>query len=51
VQAALEGIVEERIHHAVALDPALSLEGGRHHIQPEVSFTPLPPAGMAGMLV
>ena len=50
-QAALEGVVEERVHHAVALDPALSLEGRRHHIQSEVSFPALPPARMAGMLV
>lgn len=38
-----------RIYHAVALDPALPLEGLRHNIHPEVRLAAGPVAGMALM--
>ena len=38
-----------RIYHAVALDPALPLEGLRHKIYPKVRLASRPVAGMALM--
>src|SRR5438132_11937211 len=38
---------EHRIDHAVALDPALSAEGLRHDINPEVGLAARPMSGMA----
>src|SRR5262245_46127476 len=40
---------ERRIYHAVALDPALPLEGLRHNIHPEMRLAARPVAGMALM--
>ena len=40
---------QRRIYHAMALDPALPLEGGRHNIHPEVRLAARPVAGMALM--
>ena len=40
---------ERRINHAVALDPALPFEGGRHDIHPEMRLAAGPVAGMALM--
>ena len=42
---------QDRINHAVALDPALPPEGFRHDIYPEMSFPAGPVAGMAFVLV
>jgi hypothetical protein len=40
---------ERRIYHAVALDPALPLEGLRHNIHTEVRLAARPVAGVALM--
>jgi len=40
---------KRRIYHAMALDPALPLEGLRHNIHPEVRLAARPVAGMALM--
>ncbi len=40
---------ENRIYHAVALDPALPFEGRRHNINPEMRLAARPVAGMALM--
>ena len=40
---------KRRINHAVALDPALPFEGGRHDINPEMRLAAGPMAGMALM--
>ena len=40
---------ERRIYHAVALDPALPLEGLRHNIHTEVRLAARPVAGVAFM--
>ena len=40
---------QRRINHAVALDPALPFEGGRHNINPEMRLAARPVAGMALM--
>ena len=42
---------ERRIDHAMALDPALSLEGLRHNIDPEMGLSARPMARMTLMLV
>lgn len=49
MHAAPEFRSQRRINHTVALDPALSFEGGRHNIYPEMSFAARPVAGMAFM--
>ena len=46
---ALEFRVQRRVHHAVALDPALPFEGRRHNIHPEMRLAAWPVAGMALM--
>ena len=38
-----------RVNHAVAFDPALPFEGGRHDIDPEMRLAAWPVAGMALM--
>jgi hypothetical protein len=38
-----------RIYHAMALDPALPLEGSRHNIHPEMRLAARPVAGVALM--
>jgi hypothetical protein len=40
---------QRRIYHAMALDPALPFEGGRHNIDPEMRLAARPVAGMALM--
>src|SRR4051794_3463048 len=40
---------QRRVYHAVALDPALPLEGRRHSIDPEMRLAARPMAGMALM--
>ena len=47
VHAAGELARERGIDHAMALQPALSAEGLRHDIKPEMSFAAGPVAGMA----
>ena len=42
---------ERRVDHAVALEPALSAEGLRHDIDPEMGLAARPVAGMAGVLM
>jgi len=42
---------ERLIDHAMALDPALSFEGLRHDIDPEMRFSPWSVTGMARMQV
>ena len=49
VHAAVEFRGQRRIYHAMALDPALPLEGLRYDIDTEVRFTARPMAGMALM--
>jgi len=46
VDPAGEFIGENLMNHAVALHPALSIEGLRHNINPEVSF---PAGAMTGV--
>ena len=40
---------QQLINHAMALDPALSFEGGRHDIDPEMRLAARSVAGMAFM--
>src|SRR5262249_2590795 len=47
VDARLQLAGERRIYHAVAFDPALPPECTRYDIDPEMSFTARPVAGMA----
>jgi hypothetical protein len=42
---------ERCIDQAMAVDPALPLEGSRHDIDPEMSLAAFPVAGMPGMLM
>src|SRR6478672_4574865 len=49
VHAAGEFRGERRIYHAVAIDPALPFEGGRHNINAEVRLAARPVAGVALM--
>jgi hypothetical protein len=42
---------ERFVHHAVALNPALPLEGLRHNMNPEMAFATFPMAGVSGMMV
>jgi hypothetical protein len=39
------------VHHAVALDPALPLEGVRYNMYPEMGLAAFPMAGMSSVLV
>ena len=49
VHAAGEFRGQRRIYHAVAIDPALPFEGGRHNINAEVRLAARPMAGVALM--
>ena len=40
---------EQLINHAMALDPALPFEGGRHNIYPEMRLAARPVAGVTLM--
>jgi len=40
-----------QMDEAMAVDAALADKGCRYYVNSEVGFTPLSPAGMAGMLV
>ena len=46
MDAPLQLVRKRRIDHAVALDPALPMEGFRHDINPEMSFAALTMSGM-----
>ena len=49
VNAASKFRRQQRVYHAVAVDPALPFERIRHNIDPEVGFTARPVAAMAFM--
>jgi len=49
VHAARQFRGQRRINHAMTLDPALSFEGGRHDIQPEMCLAARLVASMAFM--
>jgi hypothetical protein len=51
VDAAGKFTRERGIDHAVAIEPALSAEGFRHDMQPEMSFSARPVSGMAFVAV
>jgi hypothetical protein len=46
VDASLQFVGQRSIYHAVALDPALPYECIRHDIEPEMSLTARPVAGV-----
>ena len=50
VDAAFQFLGDAGINRAMNVDPALALEGGRHDLDPEMSFTALAPAAMAAMV-
>jgi hypothetical protein len=51
MHAALELRRKGFVHHAMALDPALPLEGVRHNINPVMSLAAFPVAGVSGVMV
>jgi hypothetical protein len=51
MHATLELCRKRFVHHAVALDPALPMEGIRHDIHPEMSLAAFPMTGVSGVLV
>ena len=51
VDAAFELGRERFIHHAMALDPALPLEGFRHNMYAEMGLATFPMAGVSSVMI